>query len=431
MKRRRTPSIIPIVASLGLFAGCSGDPQAPETATNGQPLPPVLQAKSVQIDNDRAALESRLTRTSRQLFVSAKETPAPQVGDAGKPEQSSVKLTLVGEVQPPSVNGQVVQANDIDIRGQTAVIAYNFAGDAFAGAVQVVDFSHPDHPELVAEVRYTDADADAVVLDGSHLYVGLASDDPALTTPAMVAELKLTGQGLERTDGWLQMPSWAVTDLALHGNDLVASVGARDGGVVQIDRNNLHVSGWAALPDARGVAVDDGQGVMVVCGTDAYLSKHGLPGLALQSRASVTGYHIPNAKGTIEVASHRCYLGAGDGGLQVRGSDGQLLATLSNGDFSNVRPDQMVVNAVSVTNNLAFVAGGALGVQVVDLGRFRCDGHESDSNYQPRVLGQLDFEDDVSSNMVKAKNNILVVAAGLGGVKLVKMEFSGGTSIDR
>jgi hypothetical protein len=331
-----------------------------------------------------------------------------------------VRLTLVGEVEPPSVDGMVVQANDVDISGHTAVVAFNFAGDVFAGAVQVIDFPQPDRPELVSEVLYRDADVDAVSMEGSHLYVGMGSDDPMLASPALLTELELTDKGLERTESWLDLPSYAVTDLAVYGNDLMASVGAEGGGIAYIERNKLQLVRFVPLADARGVVADN-DAAMSVCGTTPAFLKHGLPGMDVRARVGVAGYRYPNAKGTLEVAGGRCYLGAGDGGFQVRSADGELLAMLTNGELSNVAPELMVTNAVSVDRNLAFVAAGALGVKVVDLGRWCTDGGSSDQGL--RVLGQIGFEDGASSNMVKTKNNILVVASGLGGVKLVRMEF--------
>jgi hypothetical protein len=334
-----------------------------------------------------------------------------------------VRLTLVAEVQPPAVDGYMVQANDIDILGQRAVVAYNFAGDTFKGAVQVIDFSDPDRPVMESEVLYRAADANAVALLGSHLYVGLASDDPALSSPALLSELELTGGAVAPTGDWLDLPSWAVTDLAVHGNDLVASVGADLGGFALLERNRLRLAAFASEPDARSVATDGGTTILGVCGTEPWISTFG-DGLARRGRVPASGYTAPYAKGTIEMAGAWCYLGASDGGFQVRGTDGVFTAGLVASDFSAVRADQVMVNAASATRDLAFVAAGPLGVQVVDLGGY-CDQEIATSagGGDLRVLGELDFEENVSSNMVKAKNDILVVAAGLGGVKLVKMEF--------
>jgi hypothetical protein len=54
-------------------------------------------------------------------------------------------------------------------------------------------------------------------------------------------------------------------------------------------------------------------------------------------------------------------------------------------------------------------------VQVVDVTSIRLDKDEK----VLRPMGELTFPDGMSSNMVKVKGPIMVVAAGAGGVKLV------------
>jgi hypothetical protein len=73
-----------------------------------------------------------------------------------------------------------------------------------------------------------------------------------------------------------------------------------------------------------------------------------------------------------------------------------------------------------VRGNLAIVACGALGVKVVDLGQWNPAAPAGTASGLT-VLGTLDFPDGLSSNMVKARSTVLVVAAGTGGVKLVRM----------
>jgi len=420
----RRPSLLPVVACLGLgLAGCGvGNPSGPDVAPTGAPLPPALQ--SARVENDRGVLEARLTRLSRRLELQFRDhTGGSDLSPAEKSDRLiGVRLTLVGEVAAPVVDGRTVQANDVDIRDNRAVIAYNFAGDPFAGAMQVIDFHNPEHPEVESEVLFASADASAVALEGSHLYVGLAADDATLTTPAVMQEFKLTGSGLEASGGWVQLPSYAVTDLAVHGDDVLAGTGARDGGVTLVERHSMRAIAFTPNEDVRGLDAA-GTDAMCVTGGEASLLGLGMPELGIMSRTSVQGYKQAGAKGTLEVVSNRCYLGAGDGGFQVRGSDGELLGALSGGDLDARDGRPAVVNAVSIANHLAFVAAGPAGVQVVHLGRYRCDGREAESPSSMRVLGELLFEDGASCNMVKSRENLLVVAAGNGGVKLVHMEF--------
>jgi hypothetical protein len=96
---------------------------------------------------------------------------------------------------------------------------------------------------------------------------------------------------------------------------------------------------------------------------------------------------------------------------------------MSAAEFGDGAGGPAVTNAVSVDHHLAFAAAGPAGVQVVRLGRYRCDGLEAGETEGLRLLGRLTLEDGASCNMIKARNNVLIVAAGSGGVKIVTMEY--------
>jgi hypothetical protein len=424
MDRLKSTRLIPVAATLALM-GCSGEmPQSPvdDAGPHTVQRPAALDPGQVTIVNDPATLEARVVRSNRALTVVPRGATRAEVAEKGHDERAlGVRLTLVAEIAPPQVDGRIVQSNDIEIQGSKAVIAYNFAGDVFAGAVQMIDVSRPSRPELESEVLYSAADVNSVALQGSQVFVGLSADDPALSTPAMVQEFKLHGsRGLERTDDWRKLPSWAVTDLAVHGDDLVAAVGARDGGLVSMRRHDLRIASFASAPDPRGIALGS-RGILSVAGGPGRMLEHRLGDLTLAKTTAVPGYSVDGAKGTIEWSSGRCYLGSGDAGLQVRDDAGDMLAQLPNSEFSN-RTSDGVVNAFTVSGNLGFVAAGPAGVQVVLLGRYRCDGRESEDTNTLRVLGELDLEEGASCNMVRARNDVLVVAGGAGGVKFIAMD---------
>ena len=57
----------------------------------------------------------------------------PKAGPQGTPAPLATQLTLVGHVLSPLVDGQAVQANDIDFDpvSRIAVVGYNLAGGRF------------------------------------------------------------------------------------------------------------------------------------------------------------------------------------------------------------------------------------------------------------------------------------------------------------
>ncbi len=418
MKWRRTIWLL----IFPLLVGCVQNGMAPGPDGDVGEEPPQLQTDRLVVVNDPAQLDARVQYLTKPLFIRMKETPGRELAPPSKSDE--MRLTLVAEVSPPKVEGHVVQANDVDIDGKTAVVGYNFAGEVFAGAVQVIDFGTPERPKLLAEVLYRNADVTAVLKHGQNIYVGMGSLDPALQTPALLEEFLLTSSGLEPTSRWIDLPSWVVTDLGMQGEFVLASVGALHGGLAMVDRTGTQLRNvrFHGEEDIRGIDFPDLSTLVAACGSRPRLAQLGVPGFGLLTMQDLDGYNYPDAKGTVEVHDRICYLGAGDGGFQVRRPDGLLLAALRHEAFSNIRPEEMVTNAVSIHGSKAFVAAGALGVQVVDVAGAR--GWAMGGGPDPsglRVLGELDFEDGMSSNMVKSENNILVCAAGRGGVRIVRM----------
>jgi hypothetical protein len=403
--------VLPLV-----LAGCFKSPAAPESPT--VQTVPQLQPDRIVIIDDPAVLESRVSWTSVPLFVENKEAPGHELA----PEKvQRTDLTLVGEVSSPEVDGYIVQANDIDIQGARALVAFNYAGEVFAGAVQVLDFTNAQQPRVLGEILYRNADVTAVCFQGDAIYVGMGSNDPVLTSGAMLEEFQLSNDRLESSGRWLDLPSNVVTDLGSHGGRLVASVGAADGGIAVIDQSDLSVQSWHPEEDVRSFDFVASEQVVAVCGTVPRMGSMMLPSLSGQM-ASIDGFTNPAAKGTVEVQNGLCWLGSGDGGFQVRDAAGALVARLQNREFSEVRPELMVANAVTLSGNRAYVAAGALGVQVVDVTSV-INGRQ-DPTMQP--MGELMFPLGMSSNMVKVRGNIMIAAAGTGGVKLVHVRNLGG-----
>jgi hypothetical protein len=83
-------------------------------------------------------------------------------------------------------------------------------------------------------------------------------------------------------------------------------------------------------------------------------------------------------------------------------------------------PSVVVTNAASVDNDLIFISNGEAGVYVARGSQvFSATG--SEAAQQITVLGKLRFGNLQSVNHVAYKSGYLFIAAGLGGLKIVKV----------
>ena len=133
------------------------------------------------------------------------------------------------------------------------------------------------------------------------------------------------------------------------------------------------------------------------------------------------GADVPESKSTVEVAGGKAFIAAGSAGVQVMCLDnGQIVGSVPRPDPEalGLSPERVVTNAVTVDEDLMFISNGEAGVYVAagaeDFASTACD-----APLDLTVLGHLRFDDLESVNHVDYKYRRLVVAAGLGGVKIV------------
>jgi hypothetical protein len=134
------------------------------------------------------------------------------------------------------------------------------------------------------------------------------------------------------------------------------------------------------------------------------------------------GANVPESKSTVEIMGGKAFIAAGPEGVQILCLDnGQVVGSVPRPDpvVLGLDPAVVVTNAVSVDGDVMFISNGEAGIYVArgaeDFGNSGCAQQEI------TVLGHLRFDDLQSANHVDFKTRWLVVAAGLGGVKVVKV----------
>ena len=111
-----------------------------------------------------------------------------------------------------------------------------------------------------------------------------------------------------------------------------------------------------------------------------------------------------------------------EGVVVMNTSDGTVLDTVPLPTGTGLASSVIVANAVSVDADVAFISNGEAGVYVAQNanGDFSASGASGPVNLT--VIGQLQFGSLESVNHVAFKSGYLFVAAGLGGLKIVKVD---------
>ena len=125
------------------------------------------------------------------------------------------------------------------------------------------------------------------------------------------------------------------------------------------------------------------------------------------------------------VKKGRAYIAAGTGGVQVlRVKTGEWIGELPAPIVPGLDATETVTNAVAVDDDLIFVSNGEAGVYVwrrPDDDDDDSDGGGGGNPVTFELVGKLQFGVDESVNHVEFKGKYLILASGLGGLKVVRV----------
>lgn len=333
----------------------------------------------------------------------------------------AIKLKLTAEIDPPSINGQVLQATSVAITGTLAVVSYNMRGATYLGAIDVVDISDPKKPALRSRALLQNADVNGISTDGAHVYAAEATGDTGFASPAALEGITLSGSNLILTGGYRGgLSSFAGTSTAVANTKVYATSG--DGGALFAYDLPAWTATSVSLHDARWVDVAAGT-VAVVQGTPGRLAVFNATNLASLGSFPFTGADIAESKSTVQLVGGKAFIAAGSGGVQVlSATTGTVVGTVPRPDAASLGldPSVVVTNAASVDEDLIFISNGEAGVYVAQGDQF-FSATGSEAQQTITMLGRLGFDKLQSVNHVAYQAGNLFIAAGLGGLKIVKV----------
>lgn len=421
-------------------AACYDQPLTPSGG------PPDEANERLAITNDSAALAARVSYPDEEIVIEpmngAGSAVAQSPSDAGGADRGRVPagmpggpdpltLTLWADVESPRVGGETVQATSTSAHGSDGfLVSYNVRGATRLGAVDYIE-SRGRNPRISSSVVFADADVSAVALDDDDVYAAEATSAVGMEAPAAVERLTLNGSSITLAENTRTALSSFVATSALATPDALWVTTGDGGHLFALDPADLSVLAQHPLDDARWVARDEATGRMVVVqGTPGRLAvfDDDVSGgaLTLLDTFSFPGADVPESKSTVDVAGGKAFVATGPEGVQIVClDDGSLVGSVPRPDPASVGlPAEVVVtNAVTVDGTLMFISNGEAGVYVAVADEaFETSGCEPQ---QITLLGHLRFGDQESVNHVDLEDKLLVVASGLGGTKIVRVQLKG------
>jgi hypothetical protein len=397
-----------------LLMGCLGIPEE-----NGS----VTGSAGMTINNDASSLGVRFTARKERIHL---ENPAG--GLLKGAVYDDFIMTLIAEIDPPQVNGGSLQASSVSLSGGYAYISYNTAGEAYAGGVDVVRLNSGTDPEIVSSVVYDSADVHSLYYRDGELYLAEAAGDQGVSAAVVermrVEEGKLQWRARERT----VLNSFAATAVTVSGDRVFATSG-NTGGLHALSREVLGGGAAFAAGDARWVDTDDSR-VVVVQGMPGRISVYDKAKLTLTGLWPFTGADIPESKTTVRLVGGKALIAAGTGGVQLMNlATGKIVGSVAVPEIKGMDASQTVANAADGAGDLIYASNGEAGVYAIEASG-RLEDVTGDKEVELVPLGRLAFQGLESVNHVAFDGNILVLATGRGGVKIVSVKMTGRVTLN-
>jgi len=415
MNRLRIARLLVPVLALFAVTGCFD---------RSDPTGPGVSANRIEIIEDEALLSARVIEYPELLLELDQTVLSSSMASddirmsALRSAANHISFKLVAEVAPPEIGGVVLEATHVTIRGPIALVSYGKIGSQSLGAIDLFLVSNPSNPRLIASARFKDTDILSIETDGSRIYAGEATADTSFASPATVELMRLSSNRMSVQTIRASVPGFVVNDLAF-GNGRVYVTSASTGGITALDAGTLQQRAHDPFPDARAVGAH-GNWVVAVQGSPGRLRVYSGNNLQFEREVAVGGLGIPGSKSEVEVADDHAFVALGDGGTAVVNvRTGVLVATLPRPTMQGVATRDAVTNALTISGRLLIQANGGSGVWV--------NLAESTNGVLGLTrVGRIRFAGPVSSNYVVAREQTLFVAAGRGGLKIVRFSDDGG-----
>ena len=343
----------------------------------------------------------------------------------GTPKRSAsskkLTLTLVAEIAPPVIKGRTLQASSVVLKADFAYVSYNYRGDTALGGVDIIHLKAGKNAELRSQVLFDDADVSSLYYDGD-LYLAEGTSNAAFVSPAVLERVRVDGGKLvlaarERTT----LNSFVATAVTVSGKQVFATSG-NAGGLHVLSQSTLASSSIKTLGDARWVDYDDTR-VVVAQGMPGRISVYTKSTMALANTWTFTGADVPEAKTTVRVLGGKALIAAGTGGVKLMNlATGKIVGSVPVPVVVGLSAASSVANAADADKDLIYVSNGEAGVYAVQASSDLTNS-TGDADITLSVLGKLNFSGAQSVNHVAFDGNTLVVASGLGGVKVISVKF--------
>lgn len=335
-------------------------------------------------------------------------------------DYDNLQFTLLSTVKSPKVEEVKLSATDVKIDKGKAYVSYHtndeVYGDKPYGAIRVFEVDNASTPKLLQEVAFQNAEFNGIDVNSDRVFAGGNNKDGArIVSSAM-------NNGLFSIDDFsgFQIVSYAggsVKNSVVNRDKLLLAIGNSQGGLYEADAVNLfEFQEKLSLKGTKYIAKNKNkQAVLTVDGD-------GVPRLIISDLQSFDPkeyvfddlkLEIRDGKNVISMDDEYVYMALSDRGVAKFSIEtGEIVQHFEPKKYKTANGSK-VFKENGNTNGLAwnecylYLANGSDGIIVLNKNNFQ-------------VVGSFKLPE--SSNNVYAKENLLFVATGRGGLNIIRID---------
>lgn len=382
-----------------------------------EPLPEkTKKERKIHINNGAKLHASRLVSNPRDLPI-RKEIPKKPFSLLAETEEveTTFKLTLVGELDSPTLDGFKLQATDTVVDRNKLFVSYNVRGATKKGAIDLINIESPSNPTLVSQLILGKRDVNAIDHLGNSL--ALTGTWENEETPSYLSHVRMDDDGFTTDIEDVPLMGYVGTDVSISPTNIYVTTGDNRG-LYSLDYRTLARRTYTPLYDARSVFYrKDKKELWALTGQSASIVKIKKNG-SLAKKFEVGGATLPESKSTLQVGKTWLLSTIGERGFAVVcKANGNIIAEEAPPLMKPEKGMPSVTNAAVAVKSFIFSANGEEGVHI-----YKMSSHTrraSCNDFDLEYVGYIDFGDELSANHITAKGELLFVADGLGGLKII------------
>jgi len=428
--------IIFIIALTSLFIFSCNDDDVFE------PNVEVEEGSIMKVNTNPSDLAARLVFSRSIVDMTDVSKSSIQYQSSSKaPKKDLYEWELLAAMPVLEHNGHDLSVSQIDIHGDYAYITYNAQGSEHVGALEIIDISDAEDPEVVSITTFDDIDINSIAIDkiGSSQPMTIWLAGSRNKDGAVVVELTSINGVIQAGSKVVSLAHVFEEGISASANSickvkkfLYITSGKSKGGITMLNIDDLSYAKHISFPSAKYIISNNenqeaGNTILVLStGNDAKLRVYDL-----ELSDDVDIYNLGIIKHNVENPAYT-YFGKNTMSINndkklvyiAMGDRGVIAVDIKNGETEYPSPtgllDEGNTNSVTMDKDFLYLANGADGLTIALLPEKK----------SPEITPVFvwDMEDKpASANYVlanKVANDYFIfVAKGLGGLKiLVKSE---------